>query len=59
MQGNKKEISLKRRQPLKETYTCPMHPQIIKDKPGSCPICGMDLVKKTATGEKVTDVTAE
>ena len=40
-----------------ETYTCPMHPQIIKDKPGSCPICGMDLVKKTATGEKVSDVT--
>ncbi len=25
-------------------YTCPMHPEIIKDKPGSCPICGMDLV---------------
>lgn len=27
-------------------YTCPMHPFIIKDKPGSCPICGMTLVKK-------------
>jgi Cu(I)/Ag(I) efflux system membrane fusion protein len=40
----------------RETYTCPMHPQIIKDKPGSCPICGMDLVKKIAAGEKVTDV---
>lgn len=26
------------------TYTCPMHPQIISSKPGSCPICGMDLV---------------
>ena len=25
-------------------YTCPMHPEIIKDAPGSCPICGMDLV---------------
>jgi P-type Cu+ transporter len=25
-------------------YTCPMHPEIIRDKPGSCPICGMDLV---------------
>jgi Cu2+-exporting ATPase len=25
-------------------FTCPMHPEIIKDKPGSCPICGMDLV---------------
>lgn len=30
----------------KVLYTCPMHPFIIKDKPGSCPICGMDLVKK-------------
>ena len=28
----------------KVQYTCPMHPEIIKDAPGSCPICGMDLV---------------
>ncbi|MHB9143634.1 MAG: heavy metal translocating P-type ATPase, partial [Paludibacter sp.] len=27
-----------------QQYTCPMHPEIIKDQPGSCPICGMDLV---------------
>lgn len=27
-------------------YTCPMHPDVKSDKPGSCPICGMDLVKK-------------
>lgn len=26
-------------------YTCPMHPQIMEENPGSCPICGMDLVK--------------
>lgn len=26
------------------TYTCPMHPQVISDAPGKCPICGMDLV---------------
>lgn len=30
----------------KEIYTCPMHPQIIQDRPGQCPICRMDLVKK-------------
>jgi Cu+-exporting ATPase len=30
--------------PVKQSYTCPMHPEIIKDTPGSCPICGMDLV---------------
>ncbi|MBC9795921.1 heavy metal translocating P-type ATPase [Sinomicrobium weinanense] len=28
----------------KTQYTCPMHPEVIKDEPGSCPICGMDLV---------------
>lgn len=26
-------------------YTCPMHPEIIRDEPGDCPICGMDLVR--------------
>jgi len=25
-------------------YTCPMHPEVIRDGPGSCPLCGMDLV---------------
>ena len=25
-------------------YTCPMHPQIIKDEPGKCPLCGMKLI---------------
>jgi P-type Cu+ transporter len=25
------------------TYTCPMHPEIIRDQPGSCPLCGMAL----------------
>ena len=29
----------------KEIWTCPMHPQIIKDGPGKCPICGMELIK--------------
>ena len=32
-------------------YTCPMHPQIIRDAPGSCPICGMALVPIAGTGE--------
>lgn len=27
-----------------QTFTCPMHPQIIKNEMGTCPICGMDLV---------------
>ncbi|WP_229048217.1 multicopper oxidase domain-containing protein [Chryseobacterium arthrosphaerae] len=27
-------------------YTCPMHPEVISDKPGKCPKCGMELVEK-------------
>ena len=27
-----------------EQWTCPMHPEIVKDEAGACPICGMDLV---------------
>jgi Cu(I)/Ag(I) efflux system membrane fusion protein len=27
-----------------QTYTCPMHPQVVQQQPGTCPICGMDLV---------------
>ncbi|MCM3902127.1 MAG: heavy metal translocating P-type ATPase [Pyrinomonadaceae bacterium] len=31
----------------KVEYTCPMHPQIVRDAPGSCPICGMALEPRT------------
>ena len=30
------------------TYVCPMHPSITSDKPGECPICGMQLVPANA-----------
>ncbi len=30
-------------------FTCPMHPQIIQNASGTCPICGMDLVKMDAS----------
>ena len=36
----------------KTLYTCSMHPQVIQDQPGDCPICGMKLVpvrKETAS----------
>jgi len=32
-------------------WTCPMHPQIVEEEPGTCPICGMDLVPKTMGGD--------
>jgi len=27
-------------------YTCPMHPEVVSDKPGKCPTCGMNLEPK-------------
>src|SRR6266568_8334226 len=33
-------------------YTCPMHPQIVRDAPGSCPICGMTLEPRTVSLEE-------
>jgi len=35
-------------------YTCPMHPEVIRDAPGFCPICGMALEPRTATLEEDT-----
>ena len=35
-------------------YTCPMHPQIHQAKPGTCPICKMDLVFKKGTKTATT-----
>lgn len=36
-----------------DTYTCPMHPTVVSDRPGSCPVCGMDLVRKARAGEEI------
>jgi len=33
----------------KAVYTCPMHPEVLQDKPGKCPKCGMNMIKKVAT----------
>jgi len=32
-------------------YTCPMHPSVISDTPGACPVCHMDLIKKSRASE--------
>src|SRR5262245_60039033 len=34
------------------TYTCPMHPEVVQQGPGSCPICGMALEPRTITAEE-------
>ncbi len=39
-------------QQQKTEWVCPMHPQIVRDGPGSCPICGMALEPRTITLEE-------
>ena len=34
-----------------ETWICPMHPSVVRDGPGTCPICGMALVKQEASAQ--------
>ena len=50
VQGSVVKQQQKKEMPAKKAtmvmYTCMMHPEIISDKPGKCPVCKMDLVKK-------------
>ncbi len=41
--------------PSRAKWTCPMHPQIVRDEPGSCPICGMALEPMTVTADEGPD----
>jgi len=36
-----------------QSWTCPMHPEVVRDGPGDCPICGMALEPVTVTAEEV------
>jgi len=45
-------------QARKSDYTCAMHPFILKDRPGSCPVCGMELVLKM-TGAELSDTSMQ
>lgn len=52
--GDKKEKQTAHEHAAENTaikYTCPMHPSVIQDGPGQCPICGMDLVPKSQSGD--------
>ena len=50
----------KKAAPANVRYTCPMHPEIVRDAPGACPICGMALepmVPSDEPSEELTDFT--
>lgn len=53
--GNLANVSAQNTTPKKEAskveYTCSMHPEVISNKPGTCPKCGMELVVKEAKVE--------
>lgn len=57
----KKEDHSQHQQPVttNQFYTCPMHPEIIKEQPGNCPVCGMHLVKKETGSKKIVDISLE
>ena len=38
-------------------YTCPMHPEIVRDAPGDCPKCGMTLVPMPAVAPPAAEYT--
>ncbi|MEE9494348.1 MAG: efflux RND transporter periplasmic adaptor subunit [Gammaproteobacteria bacterium] len=41
---------------LDPNYVCPMHPSVVSDKPGSCPICGMDLEPRKTSQQQDSDI---
>lgn len=56
---HKPDDHAKQEQSARPLWTCPMHPFIIKDEPGSCPICGMELVKKLNNAQQNIAVSPE
>lgn len=56
--GDKKKSSESNKE-HQEVYTCPMHPEIIRHAPGSCPICGMDLIKKESGSQAINSLQLE
>jgi Cu+-exporting ATPase len=41
-----------RETPRNAEYTCPMHPEVVRNGPGACPICGMALEPRVATADE-------
>jgi P-type Cu+ transporter len=53
--GGKQQPATERSTPAKGKYTCPMHPEIVQDGPGTCPKCGMALEPMQPTAEEGPD----
>lgn len=49
MDTTKKQMNIKK---STKKYTCTMHPEVVKTKPGKCPKCGMALVPMKAKATK-------
>ena len=50
-------VGRKKAVPANVRYTCPMHPEIIRDAPGACPICGMALEPMLPSDEPSHELT--
>ncbi len=45
--------------PVAKKYTCPEHPDVVMNKPGKCPKCGMALVEKKAMKKEMMEKKTE
>ena len=50
---------MEQNQKSNKTYSCPMHPEIVFDKPGRCPKCGMRLMPKDEIPERIVSIQTE
>jgi len=52
----KHKMKMQKNKSEKITYACPMHPEVISNKQGKCPKCGMDLIKSQKEKMKMEEM---